>query len=554
MKEKTFKKITKEYLSGFTVIAALFFMICIFEPLNIYFQNKIDYSCDFYLLFPECLGMFIIFTLAASALLFILERFAKHMYVYVVCLLLWGYISLYIQGNFMISALPLLDGSNIKWENYTGQMISSTIMWCFVLVVCFISLKLMKREKFFAFAKYTGVFVSLILLVTVVTLGVSKGGFDRKLELASTSKNMLDYSSDTNFILLVMDSMDSQVENQILDKYPEYEEALSDFTYYDNVSPGYICTLFALPHLYGGEMYEGEEDFEAYRDRTYMDSDFVNELKSRNFRLQGFTSEMPLNSEEITLYENVIDYKAKVDNHVEFCKVLLRMVGFKYAPYVIKSYTQVRPGELEEHLKKPENIRVINFDDTNVPFYKECLDYDFNISQEKCFKLIHLSAAHYPFEYTKDVELVTYSSYEDNMACSNTIIETYLNKLKDEGIYDNSIIFITADHGVGEDNDDYRRINPVLFVKGIGERHDRMQVNSAPISHDDFKSAYFRLLDGSDSARIFDWNEGDKRERRILFGHSLDSPLTEYIQTGEASDLTTLRESGITYRPYEYTK
>lgn len=144
-------------------------------------------------------------------------------------------------------------------------------------------------------------------------------------------------------------------------------------------------------------------------------------------------------------------------------------MGFKYAPYILKPCTQVLSGELESHLVKPQDIRVIYFNNTNRPFYQECLNYNFNISSDKCFKLIHLSAAHYPFEFTRVVEYVTYSSYEDNMACSNTILETDINKLKQEGIYDNSIIFITADHSISGDNDDYKRMSPVLFVKGLGE-------------------------------------------------------------------------------------
>lgn len=94
---------------------------------------------------------------------------------------------------------------------------------------------------------------------------------------------MLDYCSDMNFILLVMDSLDAGVENEILDQYPEYKEVLADFTYYDNVSAEYITTVFEVPYLVGGELYTGQENFDDYRDRAFMGSGLVNELKNRKF-------------------------------------------------------------------------------------------------------------------------------------------------------------------------------------------------------------------------------------------------------------------------------
>jgi hypothetical protein len=527
----------------------MFFMLCIYEPLTIYFQNKIDYSCDVYVLLPECIVMFLVLTAVSAAALAVVRLVIGKLYVYAIAMMLGIYISLYIQGNYLIGNLPLIDGRTIHWEEYGRDNIISAVLWCAVLILCMALSGILKKDTFLKLAGGVSLFVTAMLLVTMITVGIQNDGFERKLELAATSKNMLDYSSDTNFILLIMDSMDAGVENDILETYPEYREALSDFTYYDNVSGAYITTVFEIPYLLGGELYEEQENFEDYRDRMFMNSDLVNELKERGYRLQAFTAEAPLNSTKITMYENVIDFKASVDNHVDFCKVLLRMTGYKYAPFVLKKYTQVLPGELESHLVKPTDIRVIDFNNTNRPFYQECLNSDFNISSDKCFKLIHLSAAHYPFEYTKDVEYVTYSSYEDNMACSNTILETYINKLKEEGVYDNSVIVITADHGISEDNDDYKRMNPILFVKGINEHHDSMQTDSAPISHDDFREAYFRLLDAASSDEIFDWKESDERERKIRFGYSPFSELIEYIQTGHASDTATLKENTV-YEPY----
>ena len=81
----------------------------------------------------------------------------------------------------------------------------------------------------------------------------------------------------------------------------------------------------------------------------------------------------------------------------------------------------------------------------------------------------------------------------------------------------------------------------LLLIKGRNEHHDTMQISQAPISFEDLQEAYVRLLDGRRSDEVFDWKEGDARERRFLRYSFLDDDhMQEYIQTGYASDMDTM--------------
>ena len=52
---------------------------------------------------------------------------------------------------------------------------------------------------------------------------------------------------------------------------------------------------------------------------------------------------------------------------------------------------------------------------------------------------------------------------------------------------------------------------------------------------------------------MFDWHEGDKRERRFLDYFVPGNPLTEYIQYGFAGDRSTFLPSGVVYpEPPDY--
>ena len=105
-----------------------------------------------------------------------------------------------------------------------------------------------------------------------------------------------------------------------------------------------------------------------------------------------------------------------------------------------------------------------------------------------------------------------------------------------------------ADHGyngIGETEEDFLRQAALLLVKGRAEHHDTMQTSEAPVSYEDLQSAYVRLLDGAQSDAVFDWKEGDVRERRFLeYAPGSEKCMTEYIQTGHAQDMTTMVPTG----------
>ncbi len=69
------------------------------------------------------------FAACFSAVLAVLYLIAMliHPYVYRIALAggLTLFICTYIQGNFMIDKLPPLDGTTIKWENYTRKQFPS---------------------------------------------------------------------------------------------------------------------------------------------------------------------------------------------------------------------------------------------------------------------------------------------------------------------------------------------------------------------------------------------------------------------------------------------
>ena len=130
-----------------------------------------------------------------------------------------------------------------------------------------------------------------------------------------------------------------------------------------------------------------------------------------------------------------------------------------------------------------------------------------------------------------------------------TVLNRYLQELKDAGVYDNTAIVVMADHGYGIywNNGFLGRSNPLLAVKGIGERH-AMAVSEAPISYEDLQTAYARLMDGMASAQVFDAQEGESRSRRfLLYNYLHEDHIEEYYQNGYATDQAGFTATGRVY-------
>ena len=166
------------------------------------------------------------------------------------------------------------------------------------------------------------------------------------------------------------------------------------------------------------------------------------------------------------------------------------------------------------------------------------------------FKFIHLNGAHAPFVYDKDVNYigVEQGSYRQNMEASITLASKYIEALQESGTYDNTVLIVMADHGyngIGEKEEDFLRQAPLLLIKGREEHHATMQISEAPICYEDLQTAYVRLLDGMQSEKVFDWTEGEARERRFLeYAPGNEKCMVEYIQSGHAQDTESMVPTG----------
>ena len=528
---------TKQKMKIAVVLSfATCFMFFIYAPLELYFTNQGEFFYDIYILLPLVFCNFLIF-LGGSIGFFWLLRKTKWYYP---CLYAYfiAFICSYVQGNFLAAWLPIINGEMLNWNNYPVERIKSVVLWIIVIGVFLLLYK--KKGSIFInkFIKVISLFMGWMLFLTICILCVSTEGYHKKQILSTaTSKDILTMSEEKNFVILLLDATDSPVLNDIItNESDKYKEIFDDFTYYTNAAGGYPYTLHSIPLILTGEWFEKQCSFEEFRQQAYKNSPLLNRLENEEYRIGIYEPHFVVDATDQNRFDNILDCQRKVSSPFTFCRWQIQMAGYRYAPFDLKRFCYVYTNAFNTLKDLPEGEEL--FQEDNLFFWDKLCNEQINLVEQKCFRFIHVEGPHSPSLYDENMNLTEVSNYESSVKGCMTMTKRYIDMIKEEGIYDNTCIIIMSDHGHGSGFDD----NPILFIKGFNEHHE-MQINDAPISYDDLQEAYARLLLGKSSSELFDYQEGDYRERRFLFQDDDDNPMEimeEYIQKGHAGNLDTL--------------
>ncbi len=143
---------------------------------------------------------------------------------------------------------------------------------------------------------------------------------------------------------------------------------------------------------------------------------------------------------------NIKEGNPKISDYGEFIKQIYRLSACKYMPNGLKPFIWMDGSEFLSLSTA--------FSDDNGEFRdglrKEGIEKKNNAKE---FKIIHLWGAHYPYyinENTEDIE-ATYANAQGTANACISLVEEYINGMKENGTYDCSAIIITSDHGFNSD-------------------------------------------------------------------------------------------------------
>ena len=531
------------------ILCFVFCFMCFFyEPIIMYANNIYDFWFDLGIMIIPVIKIFTIFLLL-NCLIYIIvyyinKKFSKNLKVYNILLLIGFIVFLvtYIQGNYLIGNLPALDGSTIAWSNYKGQDIITIIIWLIIITIAVISSKKLSMEKTIKYATYITLAIFGMLLASFTTTMFSTDVFTDKDGVFYTDDNIDIVSNNKNFYLFMLDAVDSQTFYKLLQENTEYQEMLNDFTYYPDTLSMYPFTRDSVPLMLSGFVNKNEQNFDDFSTEALNNSPFFKKLTEDKYDINIYSTDLIWNGQRNFDLKNTKSINSISVSLFPFMKQELKYILFKYVPYGLKKYSRIED---------------MNYD-LSTDTYKDELDanYKYIVQNNQFtkvnnnqFKFFQTEGAHVPFNFDENLNRIKSGTgtYEKKIKSDLKLVNLLIQKLKDNDVYDNSVIIILADHGYNYNGTSIlKRMNPLFMIKGFNEHH-KLNISDAPISYVDLMATYENLLNGKKSTELF--LDIDKKRKRtfINYVYTVEEKMYEYTTTGPAWDAEKFVDTGIMY-------
>ena len=535
-----FKKLSLSALAtGCFCLTFLFF-----GPLDMYIRNirSLWFSLETVLI-TAVVSTLIVLLVFTIALYLIPEKISK----YLTAIVFGIGVGALIQAYFLQINYGILDGTEVQWNDYIVYGVINSIVW----IVC-ISTPIVLVKIKPTITKTTIKFIAMFVIIAqVIMLVISLIALPKQpIRPIITIKDMLSLSSSENVVVFMIDTFDAELMDELLDTYPEYTDIFVDFTYYRNTLAAYQFTKPSVPYFLSGIPYLNHMPFDDYLNDVFSEAPLFDVLHDNNYSsgiygFQYFANESLLNNSTNTINQDYI-----VSSYPTFSMFLYQFTAIRYAPHVLKQYVWTYHDIFDQLMTTPKGqYQPYIVDD--ITFYKKLKEEHIQINDgEKAFRFYHMYGSHQPFKYdesvtplgTRDVGNIT-----SQTRGTLEIIHEYINQLKENDIYDNTMIIITSDHGWFS-----IRQNIPLIVKNWDERKE-FSISNAPIAFGDIIPTVCNAITGSkDFGQDFCDLDEEKNRNRVFYIYEWDDswrsqslPDTfECIWTGEVLDLSTAAWTG----------
>lgn len=479
----------------------------------------------------------------------------------------------YIQAFFMNHGMMPADGGYIGWHEwyFVRKMIGSGIVWFAIIAIPL----MLSREHRMAWLKGTTVVAVCVIVMQaagVMSVFAESNEANQIHEGRPyvTQGDLYTVSPSKNVIMFVVDSYDTRTLEELIDQDPHLLDEFTDFTYFPNTLGTMIPTQYALPYFLSADKPKAEEDLNHYRESRYSESSFLETIDNANYAIGVYTDSAMFNyrnerdRELSRLTVNIHPIKNPPISLWESFVIMDQMALYRQSPWCFKWVfwyytTDVNNKMIADVPGANGNDQLYELDD---PAFMDHLRNDgLEISsdhKEGAFKLIHLFGPHFPFTMDENGDRIKfgYGTTEQQALGSLKVLEEYLDQLKQQGVYDEATIIITADHGIWTDQDDpvQNAISPILLVKPSmpnGSPQEPCKISYMPISHEDIAPTIIQGVGGDPTqfgSGLTVWDIDD--EGRIRYFDALTSAgnegrrIVEYEVVGNALDINNWKKTG----------
>ena len=459
------------------VSAAVGLLLGAFMPLSTYMSNSQEFASMTSLMM---LGIAVSFAIAAFILFFVLlciiSFFSKKVYGYAVMLISSLAVAIYAEGNIIGAKYPILDGKSIPWDKMIGVGIFNTAVW--ILIIGFGIFAYWKwKERSLAVLKN----VMLALAGLMFVFGGLRFATLKPVQVQTafyTAKDFFNVSSKQNIFVIVLDSFEQKLFEELLEKDPEVKKMLKDFTYYPNTIGKYPTTKGAMPHILTGMVNDNTYTYYDYLNKAFVQSELLRQANKSDYKVYFYVADVfspHISILKKTKVENILRNKYSVSNDILVYRNVFQNSLFIYTPHLLKRFCLVDSFKKKNSFLPAQNNSRLNPNIATSMFASVGNQNKLKITTDKnVFKLYHLMGVHSPHYDLKTAKENIY------------YLQSFFNELKRLELYDKSAVVILADHGF--DNG----AKPLFLLKNNSEKS--LAISRQPFGYDDLNHFFAQLL------------------------------------------------------------
>jgi len=343
-------------------------------------------------------------------------------------------------------------------------------------------------------------------------------------------------SPERNILMILMDSLQSDVLAELLAAHPERRAGLEGFVLYEDALGAAATTYMTMPALLAGQVYDGRSPLrEFYVDRVAQGT-FLTQLARAGWHV---THVHPMIICEEGVQEctepSILMRSPWAVALREYAK-LLDLGILNASPYPLRRGIYHRGDWLARRLLDGGDYAYLAQSIRLLERFTAALNTE---SPTPTLKLVHLMNTHPPFALDERCQerrpKRSREAYQEQILCGLDRFLALLDKLRELGVYGRTAVFLLADTGVtqgwrqahrgavahGASPEEAERIgnaSPTLLVKRPGDTGS-FRISSAPVQLTDVPGTVCRIAaacERSYGASLSDVRVGEARRRRYV--------------------------------------
>jgi hypothetical protein len=423
----------------------------LFGPFTIYSGNEAEFAAPFWAITRHLLLPSAVLVSALIALGVILPARLRRGYA---ALLLGVGVLLWVQANLLVADYGPLDGSAIDWSVHDWRTKYELPLWVGVFVVAVVASRRVAAIATFA----SGMLLALQSVVLAAAV-VQSDSADRA-EWQGPSDAMFDVSRTRNAFHIVLDGFHSDVFAELLAAERDLmDRDYAGFVFFEDHAGAFPTTMVSVPAMLTGTTYRQDEPLQPYIRNHFAKGSLFRTLRSNGYRVDSIT-EMRFDNQGATNFFRMPRPYVSYDAYTRFAAWQLADLSlFRHAPHAARPWIfndqswrlQNWFGENPGSRRSPDR----RYHSVNGAVVLEAFSREMAVTiDEPLYKFIHVGIPHLPVVVDGNCEFAgvrrfNRETYRAQARCGIRRVAAFLNRLREIGAYDDSLVVIASDHGIG---------------------------------------------------------------------------------------------------------